>query len=198
MNPVMITPLLADADSWWNALSGFDRFFFLVALVSGIVAATLSIAGLLGLDHGGDGFELDHGDSAGDAEGFSLRAITGFFLGFGWVGFACSQSGYSAIASASAGLVTGLVMMFGIRFAMKSMKRLKSDGTVKYANAVGSAGTAYVTIPPSGATGGQVTVVFDNRSETLPAIQEGAEPIPGGVRVKIVSVNGRTLTVARA
>lgn len=193
----MITFYLADMDSWWAGLAGMDRFFFLIALASGIVAGALTLAGLLGLDHGGDGFELAHGDATGDAEGFSLRAITGFFLGFGWVGFACSTSGYGAAISSGAALAAGLVMMFGIRFAMKSMKRLRADGTVKYEDAVGTVATVYVTIPPVGATGGQVTANFKNRQETLPAIQHGAEAISAGARVRITGTDTRTMVVEK-
>lgn len=189
----MNTLFLADIDTWWAGLAGAHRFFLLVGITSGIVAAFLTIGGLVGMDHGGDA--LDSGDLSGDAEGFSLRAITGFFLGLGWVGFACEISGYSHLVSGSAGLGTGLVMMFGIRFAMKSMKRLRSDGTVKYADAVGAVATVYVTIPPAGASGGQVNVIFNNRQETLHAIQTGETPIPGGTRVRVTAVSGSTLTV---
>lgn len=194
----MITFYLADMDSWWAGLAGLDRFFFLIALVSGIVASGLTIGGLMGLDHGGDGFELAHGDATGDAEGFSLRAITGFFLGFGWVGFACSTSGYGAAVSAGSALATGFVMMFGIKLAMKSMKRLRSDGTVKYADAVGSVATVYTSVQPAGAPGGQVTANFNNRQETLAAIQRGPETIPAGTRVKIIATDASTMVVEKA
>lgn len=193
----MNTLLLADLDTWWSGLAGAHRFFLLVGIASGVVAAFLTIGGLVGLDHGGDALDVDHGDLSGDAEGFSLRAITGFFLGLGWIGFACSISGYSNLVSSLAGLAAGLVMMFGIRFAMKSMKRLRSDGTVKYADAVGAIATVYVTIPPAGAPGGQVNVVFNNRQETLHAIHSGDTPIPGGTRVRVTAASGSTLTVEK-
>ena len=143
------------------------------------------------------GLELAHGDATGDAEGFSLRAITGFFLGFGWVGFACSTSGYGAPVSSGAALVTGLVMMFGIKLALKSMKSLRSDGTVKYGDAIGSVATVYTTIQPAGAPGGQVTANFNNRQETLAAIQRGAEAIPAGTRVKIIATDASTMVVEK-
>lgn len=194
----MHTLFLAGFDSWWAELATAHRVFLSIGVVSGAIAIFLSLSGLLGLDHDAAALGLDQGDAAGDAEAFSVRAITGFFLGLGWVGLICLQAGQPLVVAAPAGFAAGLVMMYTIRLMLRSMKSLKSDGTIRYDKTVGATGTVYVTIPPSGAAGGQVTVTFDNRNETLPAIQTGAAPIPGGARIRVVAVEGRTLTVEKA
>lgn len=194
----MNTLFLADIDQWWTELATAHRVFFGIGFISGIVAIALSLSGLLGLDHDAAAMGMETGDAGGDAEAFSVRAITGFFLGLGWVGLIALQSGQSLPVAALAGIGAGLAIMYCIRGAMKSMKRLRSDGTVRYANAKGATGIVYVTIPASGGAGGQVTVTFDNRNETLPAIQTGADAIPGGSRIRVVAVEGRTLTVEKA
>ncbi len=194
----MHTLLIAGIDQWWTELATAHRVFFFIAFSSSLLAIVLSLAGLLGLDHDAAALGIEHGDGAGDAEAFSVRAITGFFLGFGWAGYTALQAGQSVSIAALAAFATGLVVMYVIRFTLRSMKRLKSDGTVQYAKAVGATGTVYVTIPPSGTAGGQVTVTFDNRNETLPAIQTGAESIPGGARIRVTACEGRVLTVEKA
>ena len=188
MTPVYI---IADAGSWWASQSTAQHFFFTVGVISGVVALVLTVLGLVGLDHDFGGFDHD----TGDAEAFSVRALTGFFLAFGWVGYACLESGYGGRIAGGAAAVAGVAMMAAIRALLRGMKRMKSDGTLRYENAVGAMGTAYVTVPPAGETGGQVTVVFDNRSETLPAIQEGAVAIPSGARIRVTAAQGRTLVV---
>lgn len=193
----MNTLFLADIDSWWNELAGVHRFFLLVGIASGIVAAFLTVGGLLGFGHDAPELQIEHGDSADTAEAFSVRAITGFFLGFGWVGAIAMASGASILVASLCALAAGAAMMFIVRTLLRSMKRLRSDGTVKIADAVGAAGAVYITIPPAGATGGQVAVTFDNRNETMPAVQTGDSPLPAGTRVRVTAVEGRTLTVER-
>jgi membrane protein implicated in regulation of membrane protease activity len=185
--------ILADASSTSDGFSGPSMFFLLAGISSAIVAAFLTVGGLLGLDSGDDLAVPDHGG----AEAFSLRAITGFFLGLGWVGFGCECSGFSHFVSSVAGVCAGSLMMGGIVFALRSMKRLRSDGTVKYSDAIGATGVVYVTTPPSGAPGGQVTVIFSNRQETLPSVQAGDLPLPAGTRVRVLAASGGTLTIER-
>lgn len=185
-------------DQWWAELATAHRVFFFIALMSSLIAIGLSLAGLLGLDHDAAALGLEHGDSTGDAEAFSIRAITGFFLGFGWAGYISLQSGHSLPLAALAALVAGVIVMYAIRFTLRSMRKLKSDGTMRYDKAVGATGSVYVSIPPSGAAGGQVVVTFDNRNETLPAVQNGAEALPAGTRIRVTASDGRLLTVEKA
>jgi membrane protein implicated in regulation of membrane protease activity len=193
----MNTLLLANLDTWWADLAGAHRFFLLVGIASGIVATFLTVGGLVGFGHDAPELHADHGDSSDTAEAFSVRAITGFFLGFGWIGAIAIASGTSIIVASLCALAAGSAMMFGVRAIMRSMKRLRSDGTVKIGDAAGATGTVYVTIPPAGAAGGQATVTFDNRNETMPAVQTGGAPLPAGTRIRVTAVQGRTLTVER-
>jgi membrane protein implicated in regulation of membrane protease activity len=193
----MNTLLLADIDSWWAGLAGAHRFFLLVGITSGIVAAFLTIGGLVGFGHDAPELHVDHGDSSDTSEAFSLRAITGFFLGFGWIGAIAISSGSSVIVASLCALAAGATMMFGVTALLRSMKRLRSDGTVKITDAVGATGSVYVTIPPAGAPGGQIQVTFKNRNETMPAVQTGSEALPAGTRVRVTAVQDRTLIVER-
>ena len=193
----LATILASDFSSWWDSLEGAHRFFLLVGISSGIVAMFLVLGGVLGFGHDAPEMAVDHGDSAGDAEGFSLRAVTGFFLAFGWGGAGALGCDISLPLSILIALMSGIVVMLGVQVLMKSMRRLRSDGTMNPESAVGAEGQVYVSIPPAGATGGQVVVTFSKRQETLPAVQTGETPLPSGTRVKVLAVSGRVLTVAK-
>lgn len=185
--------MLADMSSWWNALDWPTQSYFLISLVSGIIAIFLTFGGLIGIDTLDDPSDFSMGHT--DAEAFSIRAINGFFLGFGLVGFACEVSGFGHTVSALAALATGFAMMGLIIVIIRFFKKLKSDGTMRISETVGATGTVYVTIPPAGAAGGQVNVTFSNRLETFHAIQRGYQPIVGGARIRVVSYENDILTV---
>lgn len=185
--------ILADLATWWADLPGPRQLFLSVALVAGVIAAVLTVLALVGLD-GAASPEFDTGDIGGDAEGFSLRAVTGFFLGFGVAGYAASGQGLGTAAASGVALAVGCSMFFVIRTIMRSFGKLKADGTLRYADAVGSTGVVYVEIPGAGISGGQASVTFSGRYETLPAITRGVGLV-SGTRVKVVAVEGRVLVV---
>ncbi len=189
--------LAIDAGSWWDSLAAAHRFFVLVGIASGVVALFLTLGAVLGFGHDAPELSMDHGDSAGDAEGFSLRSVTGFCLAFGWGGAASLAAGHSLAVASAIAVVSGVAVMALIQVLMKSMRRLRSDGTMRIENAVGAEGEVYVTVPPAGAPGGQAVVIFKNRQETLPAVQTGETPLSAGTRIRVTAVSGRTLTVSK-
>jgi hypothetical protein len=78
----------------------------------------------------------------------------------------------------------------------RAILSMRSDGTARIADTVGSVGTVYITLPPKKSSGGQVTVSFRGRQETYAAIQAGERPIPSGEKVRVVStVDSRTVLV---
>lgn len=196
--PIMNTFYLAtDVGTWWDSLDGAYRFFLTIGIIAGVVSLLLTFLAVLGFGHDAPELHTEYGDSAGDSEAFSIRTVTGFCLAFGWAGAGALSAGQPMWVASLAAVGAGLVVMACVRMLLKSMKRLRSDGTMKIENAVGAEGQAYITIPPAGETGGQVIVNFNNRQETLPAVQTGDTPIPGGARIKVTAVSGRMLTVTR-
>ena len=78
----------------------------------------------------------------------------------------------------------------------RTIMGMKSDGTVRIADAVGAVGTVYVTVPPARVSGGQVTVNFQGRQETYAALQAGTTPLAGGDKVRVREiVDTRTVLV---
>jgi hypothetical protein len=187
--------LLNQATQWWDALDLAPQVFYGIGIVAGVVAMVLAIMAMIGLEHDDAVDTLAHAGD-GDSGIFSTKPLTGFFLGFGWAGGIALDNGAGLFLATAAGLVCGGVLM-GIIVAMfRLIQGLRSDGTVRIADALNATGTVYVTLPPSKAAGGQVVVSFGGRQETLSALNTADRAIPSGERVKVVQiVDSRTVIV---
>ena len=141
------------------------------------------------------GSDLDAGSVDGDTGSFSVQAVMGFILGFGWGGYLAVLGGGGTGLGIFVGLLVGVVMFFLIAGIMKAIYSLKSDGSLKYESLVGMTGTVYVTIPPHGEPGGQVQVSHPSQLITMAAVQEGDTPLPAQTRIEVVAATTYQLTV---
>lgn len=151
-------------------------------------------------------FVADLGDGdvdvaqGGDVGVFSVRALIGFLLGFGWGGYMAVQSGVGMWGAVLIGFAFGFVMFFAIAAVMRLIYGLKSDGSRDFAQSsmVGMTGTVYVTVPPFGEMGGQVQVSrAGSQLITMPAVQQGDKPLPAQTPVKVTGATPHLLTVTR-
>lgn len=180
--------LLAFVDrfqSWWGGLGAAQTLFYSVGLLAGAVIIVLLLVAVIGLEHGDGDFTGDHGDDWGL---LSLKPIVGFFLAFGWGGAFAINAGWSVFAASAFATLIGGCMMFGVAYVLRSTRKLQADGTIQLKNAVGTIATVYVSVPPGGQSGGQVTVPFSGRTLTLQALQAGATPIASGVKVRVTEL----------
>lgn len=146
----------------------------------------------------GDG-DVD-GAHGGEVGVFSVRALIGFLLGFGWGGYMAVQSGVGMWGAVLIGFAFGFVMFFAIAAVMRLIYGLKSDGSRDFAQSsmVGMTGTVYVTVPPFGEMGGQVQVSrAGSQLITMPAVQQGDKPLPAQTPVKVIGATPHLLTVTR-
>ncbi len=173
--------LMPDFDS---PLGIFCAIAWIATLISGITFAIAFIA-----DLGGGDFD------AGDTGSFSVQAVMGFVLGFGWGGYLAVLGGAGVGLGIVVGILVGIIMFFVIAGIMKAIYSLKSDGSLKYETLVGMTGTVYVTIPPNGEPGGQVQVSHPSQLITMAAVQEGSEPLPAQTRIEVVAATTYQLTV---
>jgi membrane protein implicated in regulation of membrane protease activity len=188
MNPIVAAFSLTE---WWGSFDLTVQIFYGIGLVAGAVIAVLAVLSMLGLDH-------DHLDSIGDVGGdaadgtslLSVKPILGFLLGFGWAGGAVRAEGYSLPISCAVAIAAGGLAMGAIFLLVRSTTRLKSDGTLRKANAVGQVGTVYINIPGGAQAGGQITVSVGDRTITLQAIQDGATTLPAGTKVRVLEFLG--------
>lgn len=186
---------------WWNELATELKVFYGIGIIALLIVALQMLLTLIGFDADGieGGIDLDAAefDPSTGIGLFSSQTIAAFFLGFGWVGVAALKSGLSVLVGGILAFAFGVAAMFGMLFMIRSLLRLQARGNLIYANAVGSEGTVYVTIPGSDEDGGgQIEVMLQGRLITAHARKTTPGPLQPGERVRITAVNGQnTYTV---
>jgi len=193
--PLALVQVVLD---WWNALSLAKSIFYGIGIAAGGMALLLAILAFIGLETHDAVDALDSLDAhdAGGGGIFSIKPLTGFFLGFGWTGGLAMDAGLSGFAALACGVGAGGAVMAVIVGMFRLILGMKSDGTARIDDAVGAVGTVYVTVPASHRTGGQVIVNFKGRQETYAALQAGTTPLAGGDKVRVREVvDTRTVLV---
>ncbi|MCQ2365350.1 MAG: hypothetical protein MJ051_07345 [Akkermansia sp.] len=168
-----------------------------LAWIATALAMVLTVASLFaGVEADGDGdlSGVDSDTGGGDVGIFSLRAIIGFFLGFGWGGFMAAAAGCGAPVAALCAVAAGLAMFFIVAFLIRAIYSLKSEHVFDSAALVGKTGTVYVTIPAKGEPGGQVQISA-GQLVTMAAVQEGETPLPAQTPVVVTAASPQQLTV---
>lgn len=182
---------------WWNELTLAKQLFYGIGLLAGFMTLVLAVLAVVGIEHH-DAVDAIGTDDLGHGGGgiFSIKPLTGFFLGFGWAGGIAMESGWSLIAALAIACVAGAALMAVVVLMFRAIYAMKSDGTVQVQKAVGAVGTVYVTVPANKAAGGQVVVNFSGRQETFAALNSAGQPIASGEKVRVVSlVDNRTVLV---
>ncbi|MFT3782447.1 MAG: NfeD family protein [Nibricoccus sp.] len=181
---------------WWAGLTNAQQVFFGIGLIAGFISLILALLAFLGLEHhdamDAVGADMDHGGGGI----FSVKPLTGFFLGFGWVGGLSLKAGHNVPVATLIAFTSGAAVMAVIIAMFRAINSMRSDGTVRTAEALGATGTVYVTLPPSRASGGQVIVNFSGRQETFAALNASDRSLPAGEKIKVIQViDSRTLVV---
>lgn len=189
---------------------------FLICFLAGATLMVCQLVlGLLGFgsDHGDaadhhdfhdPGHDVSHDSAADDSHAdhqHGHESHSGSFLGmltfrsivagltfFGLVGMATFESFSEKPALnilAAAG--SGFGVLYAVGFIMKSLHRLKSDGTARIERSVGQRGTVYLKVPGNKAGVGKVTLNLQNRTVEYSAVTPENE-LPTGARVQVVGV----------
>jgi membrane protein implicated in regulation of membrane protease activity len=182
---------------WWDQLTLAQQMFYGIGLLAGLMTLLLAVLAMFGMEHDEAVDAMASADINHDGGGiFSIKPLTGFFLGFGWVGGIALDAGWSLLAALGAATMAGAALMAVVVIMFRAIYAMKSDGTVQVQKAVGAVGTVYVTIPAHKVAGGQVVVNFNGRQETFAALCGAAQPISSGDKVRVLSlVDNRTVLV---
>jgi serine/threonine protein kinase len=185
---------------WWSSLSTALQAFYIIAFLGTGVALVQSLFMLLGIGmHELPAAEIPHGDGLTEhgsgLQALSLRTITAFLTGFGWVGVVTLASGGALHLAVPLALIAGLAFARLLLWLMSSMYRLGHDGSVNYANAVGHVGTVYLSIPEGNSAGGQVELLVQGRMAMVSAISHGAVSIRPGTKIRVVGLADRTTLI---
>lgn len=173
-------------------------------LVCTILGATLLlcqlIAGMFGFGADHD-LDTDHDPDHSDGHGngllgmLSVRTVTAALLFFGLGGQTARYYGADDLAAFGIAVGAGALALYLVALAMKSLKGLKADGTVRIARSVGCTGTVYLRVPGAKGGAGKVHLALQNRTVECQAITAGDE-LPTGKLIKVVAVvNSDTVEV---
>src|SRR5262249_9380565 len=88
--------------------------------------------------------------------------------------------------------LAGCLALYLVAMLMKTLMKLKSDGTVRIEKAIGQQGRVYLAIPGNHAGSGKVTLTVQNRSVECLA-RTAQQDIATGTTVQVVTVPGRNL-----
>ncbi|MCA9040849.1 MAG: hypothetical protein KDA65_10915 [Planctomycetaceae bacterium] len=189
-----------------------DVYFYSMIIGGGLIAiqVILNMVGIaddFGLDDIPDGdFDVDLDLDAGDSNWgvhlvgiISLKSVTSAAAIFGIAGMAATkQFPDSPIQALLIATVCGLGVLYLVGWLIKSLYRLRYDGTVVIDKAVGETGTVYLKIPSQNAGKGKVTITLQERSMEFEAMTAGDE-IATGTNVVVTSVlSPGVLEVTRA
>lgn len=176
---------------WFTVAAFVGTFFFGLRLI------------LVSIGHGADvsvDLDLDPGH-ADPTEGFkvlSIQSIAAFLMGFGWAGLgALKGTGLSLGVSLGIGAFGGVAMVWLMAWLLKAVYDLERSGNISPQAAVGKEAQVYSDVPGDDAGYGQIRVTIQGRQRFMRAFS-GAEELPTGTRVRVVSVNeDRSVRVVR-
>lgn len=203
-----------------------EQFYEFCALLGGTIFLgqfALSFIGLggdheLASDSGGDDFSGgDHADGGGhDASdgdshpggheaatsGFlrvlSVRTVIAALTFFGLGGLAANASGAAPVGSLTVAAISGFAALYIVGWAMRTLMRLRADGTVHIENTIGQPAVVYLTIPGHKTGKGKISVTVQGRTMEYEAETEH-EKLWTDTLVQIVAIAGPdTVVVAPA
>ena len=200
---------------WWNSLSIVSQIFALVGIVSTLVLLIQTVMMFVGMDDDADGADdlpedaamddgIDDGaDDLSDLEGLeglrvlTVRGIIAFLVVFGWVGVAMDSAGLALWWTLPAATLGGFLMMLVMALLMRSVMKLRSDGSADNRNALGVSGKVYLTIPAARSGSGKVNLMLQGSYVERNAVTDEKEAIPTGCEVVVTALSGQTDLVVR-
>jgi hypothetical protein len=152
-----------------------------------------------GHDHPADGHDVGHEAQASWYVGvLTFRTLVAALLFFGLAGRAAEATDLDAGTCLLVALCAGGAALFGVAWMMRTLYRLRADGTVRIDRAVGSSGTVYLTVPANKAGLGKVLLNVQNRTVEYQAVTPH-QALPTGSPVRVLAVvNADTVEVISA
>jgi membrane protein implicated in regulation of membrane protease activity len=185
-----------------------ERFYLIVAGGGGTLIICQFIAGLLGLvgdsdvDHDHDTDGHDHADDHAGAGNWFLgmltfRSVAAAITFFGLGGLTARYYQATEVSSFVVALLAAYGALYLVAMLMRTMTRLKADGSVRMERALGQTGRVYLTIPPRKSGTGKVTLAVQNRTVECQAITAENE-LTTGTAVTVIALHGPNLVEVMA
>jgi len=149
-------------------------------------------------DAGGDTDASGHSGLFAGLKLFTLRGIVSFLAVCGWGGLWLLRMGLYPVFAVFLAIAMGFWAMLLMALFLQVALKLQDDGTLDFRNALGKAGTVYLTVPARRAGEGKVHVVVQDQLHELAAVTDEEAPIPTGGEIVVVGLSGgNTLVVCR-
>jgi hypothetical protein len=182
---------LLDISSWWQSMPGFERIFWVIALLFSLLFLVQTILSFVS----GDGSEsfgdadtsISHDDGI-DHGFFTIKNLIAFFTIFGWTGIAMIKGNSNKVVTIGVALAAGVLVVLMMVFLFRSMSKLRQSGTLQVKNAVGEVAETYLFIPAARAGFGKVHVKVQGSLHELQAITDDDQSISTGKLVKIIGI----------
>lgn len=127
----------------------------------------------------------------------TVRGIIAFLVMFGWVGVVMTGADVPLWLTLPVATICGFFVMVLLALLMKLVLKLRNDGNLDNRNAVGTAGTVYLTIPAERKGEGKVQLMLQGSYVERNAVTDDKEPIPTGTEVVIIGVSGGTALIVK-
>ena len=189
-------------DAWWDGLSAYQQFLFVIAGAATLVMIIFLILMIIGI---GDDDINDVDFNVGEEplvnfsglKLFNLRCALVFFSIGGWVTFILEPS-LKPFWSTVLGVISGSIAALLMALAFKAAMKLESEGNLDYKNAINKIGTVYIRIPAKRGGKGKITITMQNRFLEVDAVTDENEDLKTGNEVVVIDLlNESTLIVKK-
>ncbi len=182
-------------EQWFEALSLFEKIYWVVALISSAIFVVLIVMTILGGDADDLGGDVDveiEGDAGIGFQFLSFKNLMGFLTIFGWSGISCIDGGLSKTVTVIISVLCGLLMMTAMAALFYYLAKLQSSGTLKLKNALNQIGEVYLTIGANRSKIGKVSITVQGTLRELEALTDEEHDLKQSnvVRVKDITPNG--------
>ncbi len=199
--------------SWWDALTAIEKFFWFIAIPCSIVFAIQMVLTFVGLgggatDPGADlpgmhtdvlanGHDVSHSnEDAGPAFSFfTVRNFIAFFTVFSWSGLAFTHSGYRLTLTILFSVLIGLFAMLMISSLFYFAMKMTSSGNISVQNAIGATGKVYIPIKANKSGIGKVQVTFQGSVREMQAITTGTADLTTNTIIRVTAIVDENILV---
>ncbi len=126
---------------------------------------------------------------------FTVRGMVAFFSVGGWAGIAAIKLGAAPLLAVFIALVMGIAALFLVALFFKLIPRIQHNGTMRLANAVGSIGEVYITVPAGSAGSGKVNVILQGQLSELTAVTYADRALRYGEKVRVTGTIGENTLI---
>ncbi|NKI31498.1 hypothetical protein [Croceivirga thetidis] len=177
-------------ETWFEALTLFQKIYWIVAIVGSAILLVLIAMTLIGgdVDDMGDVDADIDGDTGIGFQFLSFKNLMGFLTIFGWSGISCIDNGLSTGATIAISVFCGLLMMLTMASLFYYLAKLQSSGTLKLKNAKDQIGEVYLTVGAKRSRIGKVSVNVQGTLRELQALTDEDQDLVQGNVVKVHDV----------